>query len=823
MLPARAVRRAIGRTGFAGDLAGVLLILAATAAGVWDDLRHGGTLVRLDIPTFFAPMYGFLGERLRGGDVPAWNPSLFAGMPFAGDPESGWMYLPAMLLFGLLPVVAATKTYLAFHLALAGLAVYALGRGLGLTVVGAVIAGTAYEFSAVFDRARCCPVYAQFAAWLPLLLLGTELALRRRGWLARGWWWAVAGLALSQILASWLGQGAYYALLMLGGYVVYRTLLDPPVAGLNVRDRLANLVLHGGAVLLAGFALGAAGVLPRLEFSGHSTLAGGAYEGDAAVAAVTGGWTPQLMVEHLLGGTPLRYGWYMGGATLALALVAPLLARRLHAVPYFGLLSLGTGVLTVAASTPLHEVLYALVPRFETLHRHAPERITTVFYLGPAILAGATVSASGRWRRPGPVVVVAALPIVALILLAAWARRHDVPIGTRMVVALVLACGLLMVRGLLRRPSPRRVVPILLLLVVFVDQFGAVRSIVDFRRYGDRQYGTAVDLATYPAPTGAAAFLERRQQEQPPFRFAGYDPHIDEHGPNALYRHHFADPLAVALLANNRALYFGLQDIQGYNPLHLARYREFVAALNGHRQEYHGLSLFAGGLDSPLLDLLNVRYLVVPARLPLARRDIAELVAAHPTVYEDAQVRVIERLGSLPRAWIVHAARQVSPVEALPLLAAGAVDPRQVALLEGAPPPLAQPADPAADEATITAYEPDRIRLQTRTDAPGLLVLSEVAYPAWRASVDGKPVPLLVADHLLRAVPVPGGEHTVELRYESRSLVAGLAISVAAYVALVALGSAVWWRTWRVHHPGRVSRRRRRLGDGDRGPRSPVG
>ena len=44
-----------------------------------------------------------------------------------------------------------------------------------------------------------------------------------------------------------------------------------------------------------------------------------------------------------------------------------------------------------------------------------------------------------------------------------------------------------------------------------------------------------------------------------------------------------------------------------------------------------------------------------------------------------------------------------------------------------------------------------------------------------------------VADLVLRAVPVPAGEHTVELRYESWSLRIGLAISLIFYVALIAL------------------------------------
>ncbi len=83
--------------------------------------------------------------------------------------------------------------------------------------------------------------------------------------------------------------------------------------------------------------------------------------------------------------------------------------------------------------------------------------------------------------------------------------------------------------------------------------------------------------------------------------------------------------------------------------------------------------------------------------------------------------------------------------------------------------------------------------MKTTTGAPGLLMLSEVYYPAWKAYVDGEPAPLYRADHLFRAVPVPAGEHTVELRYESRSLRVGTAISLLTVLALLALAAARLW------------------------------
>jgi len=154
---------------------------------------------------------------------------------------------------------------------------------------------------------------------------------------------------------------------------------------------------------------------------------------------------------------------------------------------------------------------------------------------------------------------------------------------------------------------------------------------------------------------------------------------------------------------------------------------------------------------------------------------------------------VLERSDALPRAWIVHSTQRATPEEALDLLSSGDVDPLETALLEDPPTGLAEPDDPSADRASIAGYEPDRIELETTTGAPGLLMLGEVYYPAWKAYVDGEPAPLHRADHLFRAVPVPAGEHTVELRYESRSLRAGTAISLLTVLALLALAAARLW------------------------------
>jgi hypothetical protein len=73
---------------------------------------------------------------------------------------------------------------------------------------------------------------------------------------------------------------------------------------------------------------------------------------------------------------------------------------------------------------------------------------------------------------------------------------------------------------------------------------------------------------------------------------------------------------------------------------------------------------------------------------------------------------------ALPRAWLVHDARQVAPGEPLPLLAGGTVDPRRTALLEAPPPVLGEPNPTNRDEARITRYDADELRIETASSAP---------------------------------------------------------------------------------------------------------
>jgi hypothetical protein len=423
---------------------------------------------------------------------------------------------------------------------------------------------------------------------------------------------------------------------------------------------------------------------------------------------------------------------------------------------------------------------------------HAPVRVLTVFYLSPALLAGATMDrlADVNNQIPWPLLV----PSIALLLVvASFGFASVVPIGGVFLIAAVLTAASLSTMALV--PRGRRAICWFLVLLAATELLYAGQVVLDERRRAAGAHAVRkVNLSAYTEQRGAGRFLRDRARDER-FRYFGYEPYV--RGLYQAYPPRWTDPMTAALLVNNRATTQGLEDLQGYNPVHVARYDAFMQALSGSRQGYRSASVLPQGLDSPLLDLLNARYIVVPSSVHPGRSDLTALNRAHKSVYDDGQVRVLERSSALPRAWLVHRAQRVSRARGLQLLAERAVDPRQVALLYEPPPPLSSQGGGAGDSVEIGDYQPDRLVLRVSTRAPALLMLSEVYYPAWKAYVNGDPVRLYVANHLMRGVPVPAGTSDVALRYESRHLTAGLLISGASYAVLIALGplSVVgWWR-----------------------------
>lgn len=187
------------------------------------------------------------------------------------------------------------------------------------------------------------------------------------------------------------------------------------------------------------------------------------------------------------------------------------------------------------------------------------------------------------------------------------------------------------------------------------------------------------------------------------------------------------------------------------------------------------------------LDLCNVKWFLIP-NAPGLRA----LVEAWPKdrckiVHEDPDTVVVERTTALPRAFFPKRCEAVSgPEQALEKLKDKSRAPAEVACLEVAAGRIGT--QPVGTSAFVeTRRKATEVEVSVQTDAAGWLVISQSAYPGWRAEVDGKPADLVPAELVCTAVAVPMGRHKVRLVYEPTWRTPGRALVGFGALLLVAL------------------------------------
>jgi hypothetical protein len=123
-------------------------------------------------------------------------------------------------------------------------------------------------------------------------------------------------------------------------------------------------------------------------------------------------------------------------------------------------------------------------------------------------------------------------------------------------------------------------------------------------------------------------------------------------------------------------------------------------------------------------------------------------------------------------------------------LSSGVPDIRTTALLVSAEksssaPSVRSPCPFRPDAVTVVSYGINEIHLAVNTSCPGQFVSSEVMYPGWRATIDGKEVPIDTANLAFRSVFVPEGKHTIVFRYVPRIFLLGGGITFVTACLLV--------------------------------------
>jgi uncharacterized membrane protein YfhO len=116
-------------------------------------------------------------------------------------------------------------------------------------------------------------------------------------------------------------------------------------------------------------------------------------------------------------------------------------------------------------------------------------------------------------------------------------------------------------------------------------------------------------------------------------------------------------------------------------------------------------------------------------------------------------------------------------------------------IVQGDPPILPAPPVATAQHGSASILrQGDRVQADITTDGTAFLVLKQAWYPGWRATVDGRRVPIYRADLAMQAVAVPPGRHMVVVDYRPASVLLGAGVSALGLIVLLLVGLFGWRR-----------------------------
>jgi O-antigen/teichoic acid export membrane protein len=246
----------------------------------------------------------------------------------------------------------------------------------------------------------------------------------------------------------------------------------------------------------------------------------------------------------------------------------------------------------------------------------------------------------------------------------------------------------------------------------------------------------------------------------------------------------------------NSAWLYDLQDVRGYDSIIPKQYTNYMAAIEAQNAlPFNRVQPIANweSLNSPLLDVLGVRYVISSEAIALPKLQ---------QVWEGEAVLVYENLAVAPRAYTLPLTATAVVDDALAALVE--FDPRQYVVVEADDwaATRTNPVGAALLAASISEYRNVQVMVDAQVAEPSWLILNDSYFPGWKAFVrplggaenDEIERPIVRVNGNFRGVQLEPGEWTVRFRYSPASFQLGGLASAMGVMVLV-FSSAVWlWR-----------------------------
>ena len=663
-------------------------------------------------------------DDLKNGMFPLWNPYNFSGTPLLANIQAGAWY-PLNILFLFLPFYIAWTILIIIQPILAALFLYLYLRNKKILPAVAVFAGVVWAFCGFAIAWLTWGTIVQTALWLPLILLAIDKILESNDKKTKILWTVL--LSVSSAFAFFAGhvQVALYIFVFALVYGLFGIWNTTP------RKNVWWLVVAAAAAVVAS----SIQWIPMVRFISHSSRLT-----DAAAWLKDGWFLPWQNLTQFIApdffGNPATLNYrgiwnygefigYIGILPLLLSMFA-IITRRDRLTRFFAVC--GGVVFLFLLPTPIAKVPYQFhLPVISSLQ---PTRLMVLIDICLVILAGLGLDA--YLKNPNKKILFG-IAFIGIVIVGLWVYVTGVP-GMDVSKRNLMLPGVLWAVSssllLLAFVFKKRWNTLFVLLIISVTMFDLFRFGWKFTPFTPVEY-------FFPA-TKAISFL---QGQQKPFRVMSLDNRI---------------------LPPNVGAYYGIESIEGYDPIYDARYEEFIAALNRREPNIalpFGFNriITSPTIDSPLFALLNVKYV-------LSLDDMKS--PGLEFVYQEGQTKIYRYTQALPRIYpvesVVHAG---SKQQVMDLLYSSTFNPVKQAVVEdNISVPQVQSAP--SDHIDVMVESDSGIRALSSLENDHFVVIANVYDPGWKAYIDSGSTPIYRTNYLFQGIRVPKGDHTIVVRYQ---------------------------------------------------------
>jgi len=216
------------------------------------------------------------------------------------------------------------------------------------------------------------------------------------------------------------------------------------------------------------------------------------------------------------------------------------------------------------------------------------------------------------------------------------------------------------------------------------------------------------------------------------------------------------------ILPPNTTAYYGIESVEGYDPVYDARYEEFIAALNRQKPDIappFGFNriITVSTVHSPLLPLLNVRYIL---SLDDLKNPGLELV------YQEGQTKIYQYKQALPRIYPVESVVNAdSKQQVMNILYSPTFNAVSQAVIEGSV-VMKESSIILTDHVDVTEESDSQFRFSSSFFNDHFVVIANMYNVGWKAFIDGISTPIYRTNYLFQGISVPKGTHTIVLQFK---------------------------------------------------------